>query len=310
MQSDILMQTLTVRETLEFAAMLKLNLPEEERKERVNTIAREMKLEKCMDTLVGGVILKGVSGGEKKRTSIAFELMSDPQVIFLDEPTSGLDSLTSYIICSELKKLSHKQNKTVIMTIHQPNSEIYELFDELLLLLEGRLIYHNRASDVSEYFRKNFNLVCPEYANPPDFFMSKIHYEDEENVKRYPLYFEAYERHESEGVQTRIAAKLTNEVVLREVNVSFMAAFSALVYRNFLNIIRNPMLFKSKLMQSIFMAVFVGGIFFDIGTRDYTTKAFWNSITGFLFFLGISALFNTLSPITLTFPLEREVFFK
>ena len=59
-----------------------------------------MKLEKCMDTMVGGVILKGVSGGEKKRTSIAFELMSDPQVIFLDEPTSGLDSLTSYIISS------------------------------------------------------------------------------------------------------------------------------------------------------------------------------------------------------------------
>ena len=75
-----------------------------------------------MDTLVGGVIVKGVSGGEKKRTSIAFELMSDPQVIFLDEPTSGLDSLTSYIICSELKKLAHEQKKTVIMTIHQPNS--------------------------------------------------------------------------------------------------------------------------------------------------------------------------------------------
>ncbi len=61
--------------------------------------------------------------------------MSDPQVIFLDEPTSGLDSLTSYIICSELKKLANNQNKTVIMTIHQPNSEIYGLFDELLLLL-------------------------------------------------------------------------------------------------------------------------------------------------------------------------------
>lgn len=71
--------------------------------------------------------------------------MSDPQVIFLDEPTSGLDSLTSYIICSELKKLAHRQNKTVIMTIHQPNSEIFGLFDELVLLLEGRLIYHDKA---------------------------------------------------------------------------------------------------------------------------------------------------------------------
>ena len=79
--------------------------------------------------------MKGVSGGEKKRTSIAFELMSDPQVVFLDEPTSGLDSLTSYIICSELKRLSREQNKTIIMTIHQPNAEIFALFDELVLLL-------------------------------------------------------------------------------------------------------------------------------------------------------------------------------
>lgn len=61
--------------------------------------------------------------------------MSDPQVVFLDEPTSGLDSLTSYIICAELKKLAHQRNKTIIMTIHQPNSEIFELFDELILLL-------------------------------------------------------------------------------------------------------------------------------------------------------------------------------
>ena len=81
------------------------------------------------------MIVKGVSGGEKKRTSIAFELMSDPQVVFLDEPTSGLDSLTSYIICSELKRLSREQNKTIIMTIHQPNAEIFALFDELVLLL-------------------------------------------------------------------------------------------------------------------------------------------------------------------------------
>jgi ABC-type multidrug transport system ATPase subunit len=75
-----------------------------------------------MDTLVGGVTVKGISGGEKKRTCIAFELISDPQVIFLDEPTSGLDSLTSYIIVLYLRSLAKKANKTIIMTIHQPNS--------------------------------------------------------------------------------------------------------------------------------------------------------------------------------------------
>jgi ATP-binding cassette subfamily G (WHITE) protein 2 len=111
----------------------------------------------------------------------------------LDEPTSGLDSLTSYIIVSELKKLAKRDNKTVIMTIHQPNSEIYELFDNLTLLLEGKIIYQDKASQAVIYFEKHFKLTCGQYVNPPDFFMSKIHYEDEKNREMYPKYFETYE---------------------------------------------------------------------------------------------------------------------
>lgn len=72
--------------------------------------------------LIGGTDIKGISGGEKKRTSIAFELISDPQVLFLDEPTSGLDSLTAYVIVWYMKKLSRSGNKTIAMTIHQPSS--------------------------------------------------------------------------------------------------------------------------------------------------------------------------------------------
>jgi ABC-type multidrug transport system ATPase subunit len=112
----------------------------------------ELKLEKCLDTLAGGFLIKGVSGGEKKRTSIAFELMSDPQVLFLDEPTSGLDSLTSFIIVSYLKRICRKHNKTVVMTIHQPNSETFELFDDLTVLLKGKLIYQDTSSGIKDYF--------------------------------------------------------------------------------------------------------------------------------------------------------------
>ena len=72
--------------------------------------------------MVGGQTIKGISGGEKKRTSIAFELISSPQVLFLDEPTSGLDSLTSYVIIRYMKKLAQSAGRTVIMTIHQPNA--------------------------------------------------------------------------------------------------------------------------------------------------------------------------------------------
>ena len=135
MQDDILLQSLTVRETLEYVGGLTLTMSKVERKHKIEEIVKNLKLEKCIDTLVGGSLLKGVSGGERKRTSIAFELMSEPQVIILDEPTSGLDSLTAYIICSYLQKLAKNRNKTVLMTIHQPNSEIFQLFDRLIFLI-------------------------------------------------------------------------------------------------------------------------------------------------------------------------------
>lgn len=159
MQGDVLMETLTVRETLTFAASLKLR-DEAEAKRRVETIVKQMKLEKCVDVVVGGNLLKGVSGGEKKRTALAMELISDPTVIVLDEPTSGMDSLTSFIIVYELKNLA-KAGKTVFFTIHQPNSEIYALFDTLLLMVEGRTIFQGAAKDSLSYFASNFGLECP-----------------------------------------------------------------------------------------------------------------------------------------------------
>ena len=82
-------------------------------------------------------MIKGISGGERKRTSIGFELVSDPKVILLDEPTSGLDSFTAFTIINLLKKICRQKKKTVVFTIHQPSSDIYELFDRILLLVEG-----------------------------------------------------------------------------------------------------------------------------------------------------------------------------
>ena len=112
-----------------------------------------------MDVLVGGQLIKGISGGEKKRTSIAFELISDPKVLMLDEPTSGLDSLTSFIIVRYMSRLA-KRGKTIFMTIHQPNSEIFMLFDRLILLGEGQLIYQGPLSKTNDHFA-SMGLACP-----------------------------------------------------------------------------------------------------------------------------------------------------
>lgn len=117
--------------------------------------------------------MKGISGGERKRTSIGVELITDPTMIFLDEPTTGLDSFTATSVMETLGDLARKFNCTVISTIHQPNSDIFEMFDRLMLLAKGKIIYFNQSSRSVEYFT-SIGYKCPELSNPCDFFMSMM----------------------------------------------------------------------------------------------------------------------------------------
>lgn len=118
---------------------------------KVNDIISELKLTKCQNTYIGGALIKGVSGGERKRTSIGVELITDPSLIFLDEPTTGLDSYTATQVMSILKNLANS-GRTIIQTIHQPNSDIYAMFDKLMLLAQGRVLFYNDAALAVDYF--------------------------------------------------------------------------------------------------------------------------------------------------------------
>lgn len=144
-------QTMTVRECLDFAAKLKLKGTYDEKISRVEEIVKELRLNKCQNTKIGGPLVKGVSGGERKRCSIGVELITDPNLIFLDEPTTGLDSFTATSVCDTLRELA-RSGRTVISTIHQPNSDIFMNFDRLMLLAKGRIIYFNDASLAVDYF--------------------------------------------------------------------------------------------------------------------------------------------------------------
>lgn len=108
----------------------------------------DLRLTKCQNTKIGGSLVKGVSGGERKRTAIGVELITDPQLIFLDEPTTGLDSFTALQVMETLRGLA-ASGRTVISTIHQPNSEIYDVFDKLMLIGQGKILYHNEAKRAS-----------------------------------------------------------------------------------------------------------------------------------------------------------------
>ena len=120
---------MTVRECIDFSSKLRVTAKnEEERIKKVDQLIQELRLDKCQNTKIGGPLIKGISGGERKRTSIAVELITNPALIFLDEPTTGLDSYTSQQLQNILANLA-KQGRTIVQTIHQPNSDIFNNFD-------------------------------------------------------------------------------------------------------------------------------------------------------------------------------------
>jgi len=150
-QEDTMLGTLTVRETIYYSANLRL--PGSMRKEEVNEIIEgtimEMGLQECADRLIGNWHLRGISGGEKRRLSIALEILTRPTLLFLDEPTTGLDSASAYFVAQTLRNLAH-DSKTVISSIHQPSSEVFALFDNLFLLSGGQTVYFGPAQKATQ----------------------------------------------------------------------------------------------------------------------------------------------------------------
>lgn len=136
-------------------------------------------------------MIKGVSGGERKRTSIGVELITDPSLIFLDEPTTGLDSFTAMSVVETMKELA-LSGRTIVSTIHQPSSEIFDSFDRLMLMCLGKCIYFNEARFAVDYFA-NINYPTPDATNPADYFMSIMSietHEDEESENNPNKLFE------------------------------------------------------------------------------------------------------------------------
>ncbi|XP_031121897.1 ABC transporter G family member 22-like isoform X2 [Ipomoea triloba] len=149
-QDDILFPHLTVKETMIYAARLRLprTLAKEEKDKRAMDVIYELGLDRCQDTMIGGSFVRGVSGGERKRVCIGNEIIINPSLLFLDEPTSGLDSTTALRIVDILHEIA-EAGKTVITTIHQPSSRLFHKFDKLILLEFLLDLANGNINDVS-----------------------------------------------------------------------------------------------------------------------------------------------------------------
>ncbi|CAO2168168.1 unnamed protein product [Urochloa humidicola] len=173
-QHDVLYPHLTVAETLWYTALLRLPraLSAGEKRAQAESVARELGLAKVAHSMVGGVRgVRGLSGGERKRVSIGLEMLVDPSLLLLDEPTSGLDSTTAARIVGTLRRMAAGGGRTVVVTIHQPSSRLYHMFDKVLLLsADGCPIYYGRAADALEYFA-SVGFASPLSVNPADLML-------------------------------------------------------------------------------------------------------------------------------------------
>lgn len=173
-QEDVLLGTLTVRETIYFSANLRLpnNMSKEKVKQIVEATIMGMGLQDCADRHIGNWQLRGISGGEKKRLSIALEILIRPRLLFLDEPTSGLDSASAFFVIQSIKNLA-RDGRTVISSVHQPSSEVFALFDDLFLLSGGETVYFGEAKMAVKFFAEA-GFQCPSRRNPSDHFLRCI----------------------------------------------------------------------------------------------------------------------------------------
>ncbi|XP_077247206.1 white-brown complex-like protein [Tasmannia lanceolata] len=293
-QDDNLIGTLTVRETISYSARLRLpdKMPWSEKQDLVESTIIEMGLQDCADTVIGNWHLRGISGGEKRRVSIALEILMRPRLLFLDEPTSGLDSASAFFVTQTLRALS-RDGRTVIASVHQPSSEVFELFDRLYLLSGGKTVYFGKASEAYEFFAQA-GFPCPALRNPSDHFLRCIN-SDFDKVKatlkgsmklRFVMTDDPLEKTSTaEAIRMLInfyassqyyytAKERVEEISKVKGTVldsggsqaSFLMQTFTLTKRSLLNMSRDFGYYWLRLLIYILLTICIGTIYFDVGT--------------------------------------------
>lgn len=306
-QDDTLMTTLTVKEAVYYSAQLQLpdSMTKSEKLERANNAIRDMGLQGCANTRIGGWSVKGLSGGQKRRVSICIEILTKPGLLFLDEPTSGLDSAASYHVMSRIIKLAKQDQRTVVASIHQPSSEVFELFHNLCLLSYGKLVYFGPASTASEFFALS-GFPCPSMRNPSDHYLRTINKDFE--VADIEQGFVGKKSTEI-AINTLVDSYRSSETYLEvqqhislicqlggssteseRKHASFITQSLVLTKRSFVNMYRDLGYYWLRLAVYIALCLCVGTIFFDIGNSYGSIQARGSMlmfVAAFLTFMAI-----------------------
>ncbi|CAD5120741.1 DgyrCDS9300 [Dimorphilus gyrociliatus] len=310
-QDDVLMDMLTVRENIAFSASLRLpkGTTSQQKQNYIDRIVDDLSLSHCQNVKVGTVINRGISGGERKRTSIALEIINSPSFLFLDEPTTGLDAHMARSVVNCLKRLS-EDGRTIILSIHQPRYAIFEMFNWLYMLQEGQSIYNGPPQETVSHFGK-LGYHCGSFENPCDFFMDVIgdpigmlddDLKSEADEDALPLisidpkiqtsHFQILEELESEVKSIGIKSKTKVE----DYPVSVFTQFAIVSQRTLKVVLLNPHVLSAHVFTAVIFALIVGCIYYQVDSSR--TSAIQNRYGAF-FFIVMNYVFGNMAVVGL-----------
>ena len=243
----------------------------------------------------------------------------------LSEPTTGLDSHTALAMVRCLKKLTRlsgteeeKEDEdsdpinpssppvTVVFSVHQPSGEIFALFDDLILLSGGHVLYCGPSSRAVPYFEA-LGLVRPPYTNPPEWLLDLAQSHTNEETDTVRTLTEAYERHRHHAQALRLALAPVASSVVRAVSpLPFRLQLLHLLHRSHLCVSRSPLLKIARVLQSLVLGLLIGVSFFHLG---YSQTSVQNRL-GAIYFLILTLIFASTFSVVLTFCEERAVFMR
>lgn len=294
MQEQSLFSILTVRETMKFAIKFKTgkSLRENQQNEKIEETLKMLSLYNSDD------FVRDLSGGQKKRLSIALEILHDPQIIFLDEPTTGLDSSSSTQCLNHLKDIAKNGNRTVIITIHQPSARLFEMFDHIYALASGKCIYQGSSKNLVPFLTET-DLICPNFYNPCDFLM-EISASSECGSDNVNKLSSIVENGKSDKFRIKSSTSKHWKSECKEIrnsaySLSFYQQLQLLLFRNFIMMIRDKTYLKLRVTVCIFMGFLIGSLYYQIGREasDMITSA--KFVYCSMYFVSYSSYFSLMT---------------
>ncbi|XP_058004744.1 pleiotropic drug resistance protein 1-like isoform X3 [Hevea brasiliensis] len=281
-------------------------------------------LEVCADIIVGNAMLRGISGGQKKRLTTGEMLVGPARVLFMDEISTGLDSSTTFQIVNSLRQSIHILHGTAVISLLQPAPETYDLFDDIILLSDGHIVYQGPRENVLEFF-KNMGFRCPERKGVADFLQEVTSKKDqrhywarEDQAYTYVTAEEFAKAFQSFRVGRRIGDEISTPfdktkshpaaLATRKYGVGKMDLFKACFSRELLLLKRNSFVHTFKLGQYAIMAIVATTVF--LRTEMHRDSVIDGGIySGALFFSLVLAMFNGVVELPLTIT-KLPVFYK